>query len=216
MKNTPTHSQQINNQKLILLSALFTSSLVCANLLGSMLVVIFGVTVSVGIFVFPITFIVIDIITEVYGKKTAVETVKVGLVIQIYVLGFVYFAGLFTPSPIRDLSEAYKQMFSLTPRMVLASIVAYGFSQFLDVSVFAKLKDKFSGRFLLLRTNLTSWFIQFIDTAIFMSIFLGGVLPFEVLWKSFLTAYITKMIVATCDSPFVNLGVKYLRKSESK
>ncbi len=197
------------------LVAIFTASLVAANLLGSKLVDIFGVTVSVGIFVFPFTFIVLDILTEIYGKKSAQRTVLVGIAVQVYVLFFVYLGSVFPASAKRDLGDAYEKMFALAPRMVVASIVAYSVSQIIDVQIFARLKQRFAQRFLLLRTNASAWISQFIDTAIFMGIFLGGVLSFSSWWKSFLVAYFAKMIVATFDSPFVNLGVWLIRKGEN-
>jgi uncharacterized integral membrane protein (TIGR00697 family) len=186
--------------------------LVCSNLLGSKLVDIFGITVSVGIFVFPFTFIASDVLTEVFGKKSAQDAVIVGIAIQIYVLFFVFLGGLLPASPQRDLGHAYETMFGLAPRMVIASIIAYSVSQFLDVKVFAYLKKRWSGRFLILRTNLSTWLVQVLDTFIFLAIFLGGVLGFSAWWKAFLFSYVSKMIVATFDSPFVNLGVWIVRR----
>lgn len=194
------------------LVSLFTASLVCSNLLGSKLIDLFGVTVSIGIFIFPFTFIAADILTEIYGKKAARDAVVSGIVIQIYVLLFVYLGSLFPSSPVRPLGTAYETMFGLAPRMVLASIVAYSFSQTLDVKIFAALKKRYDGRFLLFRTNISGWTAQFVDTAIFKGIFLGGILGFSDWWKSFLVAYLSKMIVATFDSPFVNLGVWIIKR----
>jgi uncharacterized integral membrane protein (TIGR00697 family) len=196
------------------LTSLFTASLVSANLLGSKLVDVFGVTVSLGIFVFPFTFIAADIVTEVYGKPAAQNMVKAGIAIQVYVLAFVFLGSFLPDSHTRSVGDAYRVMFGLAPRMVVASITAYSFSQFFEIWIFARLKQRFLGTRLLLRTNLATWTAQLFDTAIFMGIFLGGVLSIEAWMKSFVAAYFSKMIVATFDSPFVNLGVWLVHRVE--
>jgi uncharacterized integral membrane protein (TIGR00697 family) len=201
-------------RSLTVLVSVFTASLVTANLLGSKLVVLFGVTLSLGIFVFPFTFLTADIITEVYGKSKAQEVVKVGILIQIFVLFFVYLGGVLPESSMRPLNGAYDKMFGLAPRMVFASIVAYSVSQFLDVFIFARLKKLFSNRWLLIRTNLSAWLSQLADTLIFSGIFMGGVLGFHEWLKAFAVAYLAKMTVATFDSPLVNLGVKLIHHYE--
>lgn len=197
---------------LILLSSIFTSSLIIANLVGSKLVEFFGFTFSSATFVFPFTFISVDIIAEIYGKKTALSVVKIGVLIQVYVLCFIQFVRILPSSHLYDISTAYEQMFSLTPRMILASITAYSISLIADVNIFVTLKEKFFGKNLLLRTNISNWISQFIDTAIFIGIFLGGILPIMELIKTFTIAYLAKMIVATFDSPLVKLGVNFINK----
>lgn len=194
---------------LITLTGIFTASLIAANLLGSRLVLIGGINVSIGIFVFPFTFLTADIITELFGKSVAMRAVKTGIFLQIYVLLFVWIGLVLPTSPFRDTELAYQTMFGLTPRMVIASITAYSVSQWLDVKVFSLLRDRFSGRFLIFRANLSAWISQLIDTLIFTAIFLGGVLPFHEWIKSFAIAYFAKVIVGTFDSPVVQWGVRY-------
>jgi hypothetical protein len=202
----------INANALLILSALFTASLVTANLLGSRLVQLGSVTVSVGLFVFPFTFIVADIATEAFGKDIASRLVKTGIVVQLYVLFFIQLGAWLPGSPVRDLTRAYSQMFALAPRMVLASISAYTVSQLLDVKVFSYLRRIMQGRLLLVRTNLSLWLSQAIDTLIFSAIFLGGVLSMRELLKTALVSYASKLVLGTIDSPFVSLGVWALRR----
>jgi uncharacterized integral membrane protein (TIGR00697 family) len=91
--------------------------------------------------------------------------------------------------------------------MIFASIVAYSISQLLDVRVFSALKIRTQGRWLALRTNAASWSSQLVDTALFTTLFLGGILSPAQLAKTFATAYLTKIFVMTLDSPFVYIGV---------
>lgn len=191
---------------LIALTGIFSASLIAANLLGSRLIMIGPISVSMGFFVFPFTFLTADVVTELYGKPTAMRVVRTGILLQVYVVLFVLLGFAFPTSPHRDTEAAYRAMFGLTPRMVLASIIAYSFSQWADVRIFSELRKR-TGNWLIFRANLAAWSSQFIDTVIFSSIFLGGVLPFHDWIRSMLFAYTVKITVATLDSPFVRLGV---------
>jgi uncharacterized integral membrane protein (TIGR00697 family) len=207
--------QASKESALIALTGIFSASLIAANLLGSRLVMIGPISVSMGIFVFPFTFLTADIVTELYGKETAMRVVRTGILLQVYVVLFVLLGFAFPTSPHRDTGAAYRAMFGLTPRMVLASIVAYSISQWADVRIFSSLRKK-TGNWLILRANLAAWSSQFLDTLIFSSIFLGGVLPFHDWVRSMLFAYVTKITVATFDSPFVRIGVKFFAGSRPK
>jgi uncharacterized integral membrane protein (TIGR00697 family) len=200
----------------MIFTALFISSLITSTLLGSKLVQIFGVTVSAGLFIFPFTFIANEMVAEVYGKKASRLLITVGIAIQFYVLFFVWLGGILPASPERDLTDAYNQMFFLAPRMVIASIVAYLVSQFLDLEVFLKVKEITHGRYLWLRANVASYLSQALDTTIFTVIFLGGILSPVDLFKAGLTAYLVKILVGTLDTPFVYLGVKIARRLDGR
>jgi hypothetical protein len=200
-----------SQKHLIVLVSLFVASLVTANLIGSKLILIGGVTMSVGIFVFPITFLVTDILSEIYGPKVATTVVVCGLAIQLYVLFFVWLGGVIPSAPRRDLTEAYAQMYSLTPRMVIASITAYTCSQLMDVRLFHFFKKLTGGKYLWTRNNFSTMFSQAFDSAIFLGIFLYGVLPFSELVKTFFTLYFLKVGMAAIDTPLVYLGVRLLR-----
>ncbi len=210
--SSPAISTKTYGPGIIVLAALFTASLVTANLLGSKLVTLFDITVSVGLFIFPFTFLVADIAAEVYGKPAARTMVLTGIAVQIYVLFFVWMGGQLPAAPRRDLTQAYEEMFSLTPRMVLASVVAYTFSMLLDVRIFVQLRERLGRRWLWARTNAATLVSQAVDTAIFMTIFLGGVLSPWDLFKASLVSYATKLLVAALDTPFVYLGVSMLSR----
>lgn len=213
------HLTRREANSLVALASLFSCALVTSNLIGSKLVLVGSVTVSAGLFVFPFTFITLDIVTERFGRETAALIVKIGIMLQVFTLIFLTVGALLPSSPQRDLGDAYARMFSLAPRMILASITAYGVSQAVEVYAFSALKQKLHGKMLLLRANLATYASQALDTAIFITIFLGHVLPFTELSKTFLAAYFSKIIVGTIDSPLVNLGVwsvnRYCKRQES-
>jgi uncharacterized integral membrane protein (TIGR00697 family) len=191
-------------------TAFFMASLLTATFIGSKLTTVFGFTFSVGLLVFPFTFVALETATEVYGRAFAGHLIRTGIFIQLYVLFLVWIGGAMPESPLRPIGEAYGTMFGLAPRMILASITAYTASQFLDVSVFLRLREATHGRHLWLRANAASYLSQAVDTMIFSVVFLGGVLPWDVLFRSMTIAYLVKIIVGTFDTPFVYLGRRLL------
>ncbi len=187
-------------------SAFFVASLLTATFIGSKLTEVFGVTVSIGLFVFPFTFVAMEVATEVYGKAYAKGLIRTGIWIQLYVLALISLGSLLPDSSLRGIGDAYGKVFSLAPRMILASITAYTVAQLLDVAVFLRIRKATGGRHLWLRANIATYLSQAVDTAVFMGIFLYGVIPFPALVSAALAAYTVKIVVGTLDTPFVYLG----------
>lgn len=203
----------IRERNIILLSSIFVASLVTANLLGSKLVSIWGITVSIGVFIIPVTFVTIDLLTELYGREIATTTVIIGLAIQLYVLLLIYLGELIPCIPSRDINKAYEQMFALTPRMILASITAYTASQYVGVRIYSLCKKFTEGKYLWLRNNTAGIVSQFIDVSIFMFIFLYSVIPTIEIIKTGIAIFFVKIILTLCDTPFVYLGKYILERS---
>jgi hypothetical protein len=212
MKNEWTITFQQRN--IILLSGLFIASLVTANMIGSKLVVVFGITVSIGAFIIPVTFVLTDLMTELYGKKLVSTVVFIGVFIQLYVLALVWLGGLIPSAASRNLDLAYAQMFSLTPRMIVASIIAYTISQVLDIKIFLWIKKKTQGKHLWLRNNVSSMLSLLLDSFVFIFIFLYGILPIPELVKTSFSIFLIKILMTVCDTPFVYLG-KYCLEEKS-
>jgi queuosine precursor transporter len=200
---------------LTVLTGIFVAALVTSTLIGSKLILLSGVSVSAGILVFPFTFLSLDVAADCYGKSTAKTIIRVGILVQIFVLFFVWLGGMLPASPLRDMGPAYEQVFSLTGRMILASVSAYLCSQILDITVFLQVKEITGQSKLWLRTNVATLTSQLIDTAVFTGIFLGGVIPFSELLQTGATMYAVKIILGFVDTPFVYLGRRLFGAEES-
>ncbi len=211
----------MNNQKLQILYALFIALLVGMNLLGGKIVNLFGVSVSVAIFMAPLTFLITDIVEEVYGRKTVQHFIVGGIISLIFIFAF---TGLFVtldPHPRYTYDESYKIIFGSSMRILVASIVAFVMSQMHDAFAFDWWKKKTGGKMLWLRNNLSTMVSQLIDTALFMFIAFYKVTP--QFTASFLIDlavpyYLFKMLFAILDTPLVYLGVYWLKgeKNSSK
>ena len=133
-------------QKLSILSSIFVAALIAANLLGTKITTILGISVSVGIFAYPITFLITDAIEEVFGTKTAKNLMYGALSAQILVLVIVLIAIKLPPATRFEMNEAYVSIFSNSIRIIIASLVAFFISQTHDIWAFNFWKKQTNGK----------------------------------------------------------------------
>ncbi|MCF7860752.1 queuosine precursor transporter [Candidatus Woesearchaeota archaeon] len=198
-----------------ILLGLFVAMLVTANLIGTKITQVWILNFSVGIFAFPITFMITDVIAEVYGKKKSMEFVKIGFFSLIVVL-MITALSVWLPFAERSFVQGeYTKVFGTTMRIFLASIIAFSMSQTHDVWAFHFWKKATKGQFLWLRNNLSTISSQFIDTVIFMFIAFYGISPkFTVayMFTLIIPYWLLKVAVALFDTPLVYAGVWWLKK----
>jgi hypothetical protein len=218
-----TDPGRIGTRAYIVLASLFTGSVVAANLIGIKVIPFFSLggfqfTGSVGIFLFPLTFLITDIVAEVYGPKATRSLVTGTLVTLVLVLVVTAGATILPPaSRFAAQNDAYVSIFRGSLRITLASIVAFSLSQYHDVWAFDFWRRRTGGRFLWLRNNASTLASQLIDTVIFMLIAFWGIgerfsLGF-VLGSMVPPYYLLKVLAAFVDTPLVYLGVAMLRKA---
>ncbi len=206
------------------LAALFITSLVVSNLIFQKFFYWypFDFTIgeiklfelSVGILPYPITFLVTDLISEIYGQKKANQVVIAGIFASFFSLSIILISN-YVPalesSPIND--ETFSKVFSLSGLAVLASMMAYLFAQFIDIKIYHFWKTLTKGRMLWLRNNFSTFSSQFIDTVTVI----GLLCFFNVLeWESFLglvvSGVVFKILIAFLDTPLLYLFVYLFRK----
>ncbi len=208
-----------------LLLGLFVASIIAANLLGSKITKIGMVEFSVGIFAYPLTFLITDVICEVHGKEKTKHFVWTGFISVLFVLLLTALAVWLPFAPRSYIqAEQYNPVFGIGLRFFIASITAFLLSQFHDVWAFNFWKQKTKGKFLWLRNNASTIVSQFIDTVVFMFIALYYIpsLPqivntspkFTVayLFTLIVPYYLLKVVVALADTPICYLGVWWLKK----
>lgn len=209
MKFSLTQEYKIN-----LLLGLFVTMLILMNVLGTKVITLLGVSTSVAIFLYPISFLITDIIEEVFGPRLARQFVIVGVgAIVLTALLSALFVVL-PPAERYTSNEAYTTVFTQSLRFGIASVVAFTVAQFHDVWAFNFWKNKTHGRFLWLRNNLSTMISQAIDTLLFMFIAFYQVAPkFTVLFilTIALPYYLLKIAMAVLDTPFVYLGTRWLK-----
>ena len=208
-----------------LFMVIFITMIVLTNIIGVKLFEINSVTLTTGIITYPLTFLITDIVCEVFGKKRASLMVVLGFFASILSLVFINLAVMLPGSEvwinnslgynsIKDMQNAYESVFTLPGFLISASMLAYLVAQLIDVRIFHYLKKVTNEKKLWLRNNLSTMFSQLIDTIIVNSIFLyfGLNLDWDIIIKIIIASYLFKIIIALLDTPLVYIGVHYTRK----
>ncbi len=186
---------------------------ILANIQVLKIIEIFGFVTALGNIIYSSTFLVTDILNELYGKKEAKKAVYIGFFTLIATTIIMTLCIYFIPHSSDIGHQSIKNIFSLMPRIALASLTAYFVSNNLDIWLFDLIKKRTKGRYLWIRNNTSTLTSQLIDNAIFTLIAFTGVLPFKIILEIFLTSYFLKFIITACDTPFLYLA-KLLYKNE--
>lgn len=209
----------------LFLAALFITSLVVSNLIFQKFfywkpfgdVTIFGASlfeVSVGILPYPITFLITDLISEMFGREKANQVVTAGIFASFFSMGIILLAN-YVPSiegsPVQD--DTFRQVFALSPIAVLASMIAYLLAQYIDVAIYHFWKKITKGKHLWLRNNFSTFLSQFIDTFVVVGLLcIFKVLPWSLFKGLVISGFIFKIIIAFLDTPFLYFCVYLCRK----
>lgn len=199
----------LNEKDMLVLAvgaALIGGSLIYANIAaGVKLINFLGLLVPAGTIAYAITFAVTDVVDEVYGKRAAMYLVWGGLAASI---GYLFLVGIDMLLPAAN-DRGFADVFSPQFRIVAASIIAYLISQHHDVWAFWRIREATRGRFLWLRNNVSTIVSQLIDSSIFLTLGLYGVIihtPGE-LFTTIMSMWLAKVVIALADTPFVYAGV---------
>lgn len=212
-------------KKFDLLVSVYIFCIVTAELMGGKtfpLINIFGYQLnsSVAIFLFPLLFTINDVITEVYGKERTRSVIRSGLII----IGLTFLVSvifpLFPPSSRFIENEAhYDAVFGLSARIAAASLIAFAIAEFSDVIIFVRVRKMLGKKALWLRTNLSNFGAQFLDTTIFMTLafyaFDQNLTSNIVFLTSLIIPYwLLKSFMSVIETPIVYLGVKWLKSDK--
>jgi len=203
----------------LILASMFIAALVVSNLIFQKFFSWnpfgwFNFELSVGILPYPITFLITDVISEIYGKKKANEVVVAGIFASFFSMGIVLIANYTSAipgSPINN--ELFTKVFGLSPIAVLASMLAYLFAQFIDIRIYHFWKRKTAGKHLWLRNNFSTFSSQFIDTfTVILLLCSFEVLPWSLFGTLLLSGFLFKVLIALFDTPILYLAVFMFRK----
>lgn len=207
------------------LGALFITSLVVSNLIFQKFfywkpfgdITVFGAPLfelSVGILPYPITFLITDIISEIYGKKKANQIVTAGIFASLFSMGIILLANVspaISASPIDD--ATFSSVFALSPIAVLASMIAYLLAQYVDIAIYHFWKRVTKGKHLWIRNNCSTFSSQFVDTfTVVLLLCLFKVLPWHLFYGLVVSSFIFKIFIAILDTPFLYFFVYLIRK----
>jgi uncharacterized integral membrane protein (TIGR00697 family) len=193
--------------------AIYITSLIAANTLGlKIMPFLFGSHLSVGVFSFPIVFLMTDVVGEVYGKKIARMFVLAGFISTALFIAY-SLLSLAMPWSQSGLwaKEGYNLMFGISTRIAVASLIAFAVGEYQDVFTFFLLKSKMGEKGFWLRSNISNLWSQFLDTVIFMVIAFLGVYPLPVLFSIILTWWLYKVAMGILYTPLSYVGIALLK-----
>ena len=209
----------------LFLAALFITSLVVSNLIFQKFffwqpfgeLTVFGAPifeVSVGILPYPITFLITDLISEIFGKKMANKVVVAGIFASVFSLLIVYTAASAPAtswSPVVD--AQFTNVFGNTIVAVFASMMAYLLAQFVDIQIYHFWKRVTQGKHLWLRNNFSTFSSQFIDTfAVVFLLSAFGEISWDRFWGLVIAGFLFKVMIAVADTPVLYLLVYAVKK----
>ncbi len=187
-------------------------TIILANIQVVVTINFFGLAITLGNIAYASSYLITDLLGELYGREAAKKAVSIGFFTLIMMTVIMNIVLLYTPTDASlELYESLVNIFSLMPRIAFASLMAYGVSQRIDVLIYHRLKH-LNGNKIWMRNNLSTMISQFFDTIVFTLIAFFGVLPNSMLLSIFLSTYIIKFLVAAIDTPFMYLGVKMAKK----
>ena len=199
------------------LAAIFIAALVVCNLIANKFITIeLGFktfVISAGILPYPITFLITDILSEIYGKKKTARIVWAGFGASLFVLGVLLLAQQFTAiegSPVDD--DTFNKVFGNSWRGIFASMTAYLCAQLIDVRIYHFWKEKTAGKHLWLRNNFSTIFSQLVDTTLVVCVLFLGVRSHSEILQFILDGWLFKMLCAFIDTPLLYASTSLIRK----
>jgi uncharacterized integral membrane protein (TIGR00697 family) len=200
-----------------LVMAAFVTVLLCANVIGAAKVAqIGGFTFGAGVLFFPISYVFGDILTEVYGYARARKVVWAGFAALAFASFMSWAILAFSPAPGWPHQEAYETVFGSTPRIVLASLIAYFAGEFCNSYVLARMKVSTEGRALWSRTIGSTIVGEAVDSVVFYPVAFLFVWETELVWRVMLSNYLLKVLWETVMTPFTYRIVNFLKRAENE
>ncbi len=201
----------------LILAALFIASLVVTNLIANKFVTVdLGFkqfVISAGMIPYPITFLITDILSEIYGKRKTTNVVISGFFASIFVLGVLWLGNFFPAidqSPVDD--DSYSLVFANSYRVVFSSMIAYLIAQFADLKLFHFWKNLTKGKHLWLRNNASTIVSQLLDTTLVVGVLFIGKMTFPEMGELIKDGWLYKILFALVDTPIMYLAVFLIRR----
>lgn len=215
MKSKKNIEKNIYSETFLFISVLFISCLLVSNILASKLMNIFGISMTAGVLVFPITYIIGDVLTEVYGHNKAKKIIIYGFICNLLMV-ILFFIAIKMPYPdYWQNQDAFVTILSNTPRMLLASFVGYLIGGFTNSYVLEYIKNNSKIKYLWFRTILSTIIGETLDTSIFLLIGFIGTIANKELGIMIIYQTLAKILYEVVLTPVTYKVVNYVKRIEN-
>ena len=199
--------------RLVIITAIFITCLITANIIAVKVISLGPVILPAAIFVFPLSYIFGDVLTEVYGYRVARRVIWLGFVCNLIFVFFAWVGQLLPPAPFWEGQEAYVSILGYAPRLLAASFCGYLAGEFVNSFILAKMKILTKGRWLWSRTIGSTVVGQGLDTSIFITLaFIGtpSFVPIMILYH-----WLAKTVIEAILTPATYAIVNFLKRREA-
>ena len=200
--------------RFITCTALFVTCLLAANTIAAKLVVVGGLTLTAGIVIFPISYVLGDVLTEVWGYAATRRVIWLGFACNALMVLAIWLGGELPPAPFWRGQGAYEEILGHTPRILAASFVAYLVGEFANAFVLAKLKIATQGRWLWTRTIGSTVVGQALDSVVFVTLAFAGAVPAGALAGIVGAQWMVKVVYEALATPLTYAAVAWLKTRE--
>ncbi len=202
------------SQWFLIVTAVFVTCLITANIIAVKLIDVFGLILPSAVIIFPISYIVGDVLTEVYGFGRARQVIWLGFFCNLIAVLAIWIAGILPSAKFWEGQSAYQQILGSTPRLLLASFIAYLIGEFSNSFVLAKMKIATKGRWLWTRTIGSTLVGEGLDSLVFITVAFFGIIPSSALLSAILTQWLFKSIYEALATPVTYWIVNFLKRKE--
>ncbi len=202
------------SHRFVVVAAFFVTCLITANIIIVKQISIAGVVLPAAIIIFPLSYIIGDVLTEVYGYQQARRVIWLGFLCNLVAVVAIWLAKILPGAPVFEAQQAYERILGSTPRFLVASFLAYLAGEFTNSIVLSRMKVWTRGRWLWTRTIGSTLVGQGVDTVVVLTIAFAGVLPAAVLGTMVLSHWLVKVVYEVVATPFTYLIVGYLKRRE--
>ncbi len=198
----------------LLVASIFITSLITSNIIAVKLIDVLGLILPAGIIIFPISYIFGDVLTEVYGYRQARQVIWLGFFCNLVAVIAIWLGQILPAASFWDGQAAYERILGYTPRLLLASFLAYMVGEFTNSFVLAKMKIATKGRWLWTRTIGSTLVGQGLDSLVFMTLAFVGTIPLKVLAGAIVVQWLSKSAYEAIVTPLTYGVVNFLKKKE--
>ena len=192
-----------------IISALFCGCLIISNILASKTFSLYDIILPCGVVIFPLVYIVGDVLTEIYGFTLAKRTIYLGFIINL-IATIAYQIAIFLPGTDLATSNAFSIILGSTPRILIASLISYLVGSYVNAYFMKILKEKYTD-YLFARCSISTLFGEGLDAIIFITIAFAGLMPNEVLITMIICQGAFKIIYEIIVYPITRTVINWIK-----
>jgi len=200
--------------RFIACTALFITCLLTANVTAAKLISVGGLTLSAGIVIFPVSYILGDVLTEVWGYGAARRVIWLAFGCNVLMVAAIWAGGALRPAPFWKGQAAYEEILGQAPRILIASLTAYLLGEFANAYVLARLKIATAGRWLWVRTIGSTVVGEGLDSLVFVALAFAGTVSAGALVQIVVNQWLVKVAYEAVATPLTYAAVGWLKARE--